>query len=445
MLTGLRWRLTLLYALATLLVLVLAGGGLVGLLNYYFQSSTDTALQSRLVVDLRRLGLAVPADVAAAAGYVPLAPTARRDDEGEENEQQESVEHTEGDEGFDSELAAVFSLALTENGAIAVDQSTATPGLAPDLAAVRAAVANERDWRTVRLSDGTRVRLLTYYVGAGHNPAVLQLGRTLGAQDMVQAQFLAGLLGLGAVSTVLVGAASWWVAGRSLAPARRAWQRQQAFIANASHELRTPLTLVRASAEVARRGLPTGERRYTQLGDILQEADHMSRLVDDLLLLSRLDAHTLPLERHPVDLAGLAADLGRQMGLVAEAKGVALVTGAAAGTLLGDPARVRQVLLILLDNALTHTPAGGQVKLETARDGRWVVVRVADTGAGIAAEHLPHLFERFYRADPARSGGGAGLGLSIAHSLVTAQGGQIAITSTVGSGTTVTVRWPAAG
>ncbi len=118
--------------------------------------------------------------------------------------------------------------------------------------------------------------------------------------------------------------------------------------------------------------------------------------------------------------------------------------GAAAGTLLGDPARVRQVLLILLDNALAHTPTGGTVRMAAASDGRWIEIRVADSGPGIAPEHLPHVFERFYRADPARSGGGAGLGLAIAQSLVTAQGGHIAVASQPGAGTTVSVRWPAA-
>jgi signal transduction histidine kinase len=244
------------------------------------------------------------------------------------------------------------------------------------------------------------------------------------------------------VAALFVGGASWWVAGRSLAPARRAWDRQQAFVANASHELRTPLTLVRASAEVARRGLAENDRRYTQLGDILDECDHMSRLVDDLLLLSRLDANTLPLLRQPVAVAELLTGLQRQVGRVAEAQQVQLEAGPMAGTLLGDPDRVRQVLLILLDNALQHTPVGGRIRMEADVRGRWVEVKVSDTGAGIAPEHLPHVFERFHRAAGKAEGRGAGLGLAIARALVTAQGGQIELASQVGRGTVALVRWP---
>jgi len=281
-------------------------------------------------------------------------------------------------------------------------------------------------------------------VGGITGPAVLQLGRTLGDQDRVLNSFLLGLLGLGAAAALAVGVASWWLAGRSLAPAHAAWDKQQAFVANASHELRTPLTLVRATAEVAQRGLPASDSRHELLSDILNECDHMSGLVDDLLLLSRLDSRALKLERSPLPAAELLADIQRQVSRLAGEHQVRLAVGAATGTLLGDPARLRQVLLILLDNALRHTPAGGQVTLAAAPNGRSVEITVADTGTGIAPEHLPHVFDRFYRADPARGGEGTGLGLAIARSLVNAQGGHIRIDSQPGVGTMVTVRLPAA-
>jgi signal transduction histidine kinase len=123
---------------------------------------------------------------------------------------------------------------------------------------------------------------------------------------------------------------------------------------------------------------------------------------------------------------------------------VTLEVGPAAGSLLGDPDRVRQVLLILLDNALRHTPGGGRIRVEAGVEGRWAEVRITDTGAGIAPEHLPNVFERFYRGPSKPSGGqGAGLGLAIAQGLVTAQGGQIELTSRLGQGTVARVRWPA--
>lgn len=455
MLAGLRWRLSLLYALASLAVLALVGGGAYGLLDFYFRGTTDLALQSRLALDLRQLGLPVPAALQAAelswyagAGRSPLAaptPARSQDDDGDDDDDDhDQVDVEDEHREFDSELASIFSFALTDQGALLLDLGPAASGIAPDLAAVQAALAAGTDWRTTRLADGTRVRLLTYRIDAPGAPAVLQLGRTLGTQDSVRGRLVAGLLGLGALAAVFVGAASWWLAGRSLAPARRAWARQQAFVANASHELRTPLTLARASAEVARRGLPAGDQRYTQLSDILDECDHMSRLVEDLLLLSRLDTRTLPLRREPVGAGELLGGLRRQVGRLAEAQQVAFEVGPAEGTLLGDPDRVRQVLLILLDNALQHTPAGGRIRAEAARQGRWVEIRISDTGSGIAPDHLPNVFDRFYRGDGRAGDRGAGLGLAIAQGLVTAQGGQIELASRLGQGTTATARWPAA-
>ncbi len=448
MLRGLRWRLSLLYGLASAVLLLLAGGGAYGLLDYYFRSSTDLALQSHLVSDLQRLGAPVPANLVAAEQHwyssrgLPLPAYAPGP--------QPDSDHDHGG-GYDSELASIFELQLADDGqlwgglpAVGASGLTVLSGPAPDPAAAAAALASGLDWRTTRLANGTRVRLLTYRVAGGDGPALIQLGRTLGDMDRVLNSFLLGLLGLGAAAALFVGAASWWLAGRSLAPAHEAWDKQQAFVANASHELRTPLTLVRATAEVARRGLSPGDARHDLLSDILVECDHMGRLVEDLLLLSRLDTRSLKLERCPIEVAELLADVQRQVGRLAGERQVVLELGPAAGVMLGDPARLRQVLLIVLDNALRHTPAGGRVRLEAAPVGRWVVLTIADTGQGVAPEHLPHLFERFYRADPAHSGDGAGLGLSIARSLTTAQGGHIDLQSQVGEGTTVTLRFVAA-
>jgi signal transduction histidine kinase len=443
MLRGLHWRLSLLYGLASAVLLLLAGGGAYLLLNYYFRSSTDLALQSHLVNDLRRLGAPVPNSLAAAeqewfssSGLpMPLVTPGPRPD----GDQDHGVGAGAGD--FDSALASIYELQLSAQGQVLLGP-TAGSGLAPDAQAVAAALANGTDWRTTRLADGTPVRLLTYRVHGPGGVAVIQLGRTLSDVDRVLNSFLLGLLGLGAAAALFVGAASWWLAGRSLAPAHAAWEKQQTFVANASHELRTPLTLVRATAEVAQRGLPPGDARHELLGDILAECDHMGHLVEDLLLLSRLDTRSLKLERRPIAAAELLTEVQRQVGRLADERGVCLEVAQADGTLLGDPARVRQVLLIVLDNALRHTPAGGRVTLEATPLGRWVELTVSDTGAGIAPEHLPHLFERFYRADSARSGEGAGLGLAIARSLTTAQGGQIDIQSEVGQGTQVELRFP---
>lgn len=348
---------------------------------------------------------------------------------------------------YDAELAAIVVLPLDQAGQLLITPSAAAVPLTPDLSALQAALAAGNDLRTITLADGHRVRLLTYRLTRDGGPAALQLGRVLSDQEQVLGQLTFGLLTLGSVSMVLVGIASWWLAGRALRPAQEAWERQQRFIASASHELRTPLTLIRASTEVALRTVEPGDADQRELlGDVLAESDHMRRLVDDLLTLSRLDSGRMPLALAPVELPPLLAELQRQVARLGDERGVTVAVDEVAGVAHADPERLRQVLLILLDNALRHTPAGGRVQLTAALEGRTVRLEVKDTGCGIAPEHLPHIFERFYRADPARGreSGNAGLGLAIARGLVEAMGGRIGATSAPGRGTAVWLTLPAA-
>jgi signal transduction histidine kinase len=148
-----------------------------------------------------------------------------------------------------------------------------------------------------------------------------------------------------------------------------------------------------------------------------------------------------------VPLPAMLADVQRQVGRLAAERGVQVVIEDAQGRVQADPTRLRQVLLILLDNALKHTPAGGNIRLTAGPQGHSVQIGVTDTGSGIAPEHLAHVFERFYQAHQARSGGesGTGLGLAIAKGLIEAQHGRIVISSQVGRGTQVTLTLPAAG
>jgi signal transduction histidine kinase len=172
----------------------------------------------------------------------------------------------------------------------------------------------------------------------------------------------------------------------------------------------------------------------------------MVRLTTDLLTLARTDRGELELMTAPIDLAGLAGDVVRRMAPLAQQKGVDLsaVPEGRAPIVDADPDRVQQVLLILLDNAVKHTPSGGRVTVHVREQGGRGVLEVADTGEGIAPEHLGRIFDRFYRADPARSRshGGTGLGLAIARMLVEAHGGEISVNSALGAGTRVTVRLP---
>jgi heavy metal sensor kinase len=225
---------------------------------------------------------------------------------------------------------------------------------------------------------------------------------------------------------------------RSFAEVRR-------FTADASHELRTPLTAIRTEAEVAlaRSTLPPEQQHL--LGSILEECERLTRLTDQLLTLSREDAGVARAPCAAVDLSALVAGVVETMRPLAEARGLSLrAEVAAAVRALGDGGRLRQVFYNVLDNAIKYTPEGGQIEVRVGARGSDAVVVVRDTGVGIAAEHLPRVFDRFYRVDRARSReqGGTGLGLSISRSIVTAHGGRIDLDSVPGRGTTCTVVLP---
>jgi signal transduction histidine kinase len=470
MFRNLRLGLSALYLISALALIAVVAGSTYRWLAYYFQTTTDLALQRRMARELRALGADLPAQLAAAESAwaasqnslfprpAQAAATLREGDsdhgedheeaqgaeDGEDHEETEEPEAGEpgGEEYFDGELASIFVLPLNAQAELAYDPNPYRLPMAPDLSSAESALAQGSDTRTVRLADGTRVRVLSYRVAGDPQVAVVQVGRALDGQDRILGQMLRGLLLLGGVSAVALGGASWWLAGRSLRPAQRAWERQQAFVANASHELRTPLTLLRASAEVALRGLIDQDtERRELLSDVLQECDHMSRLVEDLLLLSRLDAGRLALERQAVALEPLLLGVERQARRLAAEKGLQLLVNAAPNTeVQADPTRLRQILLILLDNALRHVPPGGLVQVKARRLGRQVEIEVADNGPGIAPEHQAHVFERFYRAGgPSREGGGSGLGLAIAKALVEAMRGQIRLESQTGAGTRVSI------
>jgi two-component system OmpR family sensor kinase len=225
---------------------------------------------------------------------------------------------------------------------------------------------------------------------------------------------------------------------------------QRRFIADVSHELRTPLTTIQGNVDLVCRGAADDpQARQEVLETIENEVARMSRLVSDLLLMAQADAG-VRLKSEPVELDTLLLDIYRQARLMANGVEVRLGDEDQA-VVMGDPDRLRQLLLNLVDNAVKYTPAGGRVTLSLDRDDEWVRVAVADTGIGIPAEALepgpeglPPIFQRFYRIDKARSRalGGTGLGLSIAYWIAKAHGGRIAVESKLGQGSRFTVWLP---
>ncbi len=231
-------------------------------------------------------------------------------------------------------------------------------------------------------------------------------------------------------------------------------QAKTAFISDVSHELRTPLTVIKGTIETLQDGaLDDKAGRGPLLASMARETERLITLVKDLLVLTRADAGALNLQIVPLDLGELAQARCKALEPAAGSRQVSLrvVTepesgGQNAYMVSADPDRIAQVLDNLLDNAIRYSPPGGEVTVMLAREPGQVACRVADAGPGIAARHLPFIFERFYRADPARGRGegGSGLGLSIVRDFVQAHGGCSAIESVEGQGTTVTFLLPAA-
>jgi len=234
-----------------------------------------------------------------------------------------------------------------------------------------------------------------------------------------------------------------------LARLQTAFERQRQFVADASHELRTPLTIVNLESSRALASKRTPAEYQRALGVIRSENEFMSHLVNDLLTLARMDSGQMAMEKTPLDLSDLALEAVERLLPLAERKNVRLETGDLPEvTLLGDRRYLLQMLSNLVENGIKYT--GGvekRVHVETGADDESAWVRVSDTGAGIPPEHLPHLFDRFYRVDQARARGdegvqgGSGLGLSIVNWIVQAHGGKVRVESVPGAGTTFEVRF----
>ena len=230
-----------------------------------------------------------------------------------------------------------------------------------------------------------------------------------------------------------------------LARIETAMQRVRQFTADASHELRTPVALIRTTAELTLRREREAEEYRTALEQIQAEAERMTQLTNDLLALARADSSGLEMSFTDVELTEVARDIVSRMQPVAESKGIRLTASLPNQpvNVRGDEPAIRRLVMILVDNALKHTPEDGVVTVEAAKNGDGVMLSVRDTGEGIGAEALPHIFERFYRADQARTGAsGSGLGLSIAQTIAQLHGANIDVETAPGAGAQFSLRFP---
>lgn len=347
-----------------------------------------------------------------------------------------------------------------------------------------------RPWQgTIRSTSDQEVRLYSrLFFAAGKPVAVIQVGESLARLHTLLHELVAALLVVGFLVLLACAAGSSWLAGHSFAPMKRlaetarkikegdlhqrvpvppvrdevqylaltlnsmldsldqSFSRQRRFVADASHELRTPVAVIRNKAEVALLR-PRSQDDYCRvLHSIHAETERLSHLITDLLALARGDEGQAHFEREPVRLDQLVESVTANAEGLAEARSIRLCVHVPhLVTLMGDEARLIQVIMNLLDNAIRYTEPCGQVQVSLLATAQEAQLVIRDTGIGIAPEHLPHLFERFYRADPARlrtGGSGTGLGLSIVEWIVRMHGGSVRVESQEREGSCFTVTLP---
>jgi two-component system OmpR family sensor kinase len=395
------------------------------------------------------------------------------------------------EDGFLSERA-IYLQVVRGNGSVAArSHSLGSQRLPLDTELLAVNMQGHAAVKTLSLGEGARLRVFSspLVVSQGIIGAV-QAGYPLHDIDAVLGQLLTRLTFGALLALVVAVSAGWWMSWLVLGPIDRITQvaaqiagardlrqrlplpeakdeigrlvsvfntlldrlahlieAQQRLGADVSHELRTPLTTIRGNVDLLRRGAADDPReRAVTLDAIEVEVNRMSRLVADLLLLAQADAG-MKLERQPVEMDTLLLQVYRQAQTIAavsfpggERVNIRLGHEDQA-TVQGDPDRLRQLLLNLMDNALKYTPRGGTITLSLFRETSWVRIMVVDTGVGIPPGVLPHIFERFYRA-PQQGRKGVGLGLAIARWIAEAHGGRLEVESEVGRGTAFTLWLP---
>jgi two-component system sensor histidine kinase CiaH len=348
---------------------------------------------------------------------------------------------------------AMATLVVAPDGQTIVNlpPGVSLPGF-PVAAGVSIAKATEvEDVRTATTRAGRPIRVLSLPVSTGSGTFVIQAVQSREEEQRTLDVTLRVLLVGGVVGLLVAFGVGNAYANRALIPIRTslaaqrlALRRQREFAADASHELRTPLTVIRSSVEHLERHAdePVG-RVGTALDDIRAEVAQLTALVDDLLLLARSDSGAVSLLREPVDVGDVAADAASSLAVAAGTRGVTLAVDPVPATVIGDPSRLRQLVVLLVDNAIKHGPTGGTVRVTVRSTAADVGVTVEDEGPGIPGADLARVFDRFWRA-PGSIADGTGLGLAIARWIATQHGGSIRVENRAEGGARFTVLLPRA-
>ncbi len=442
MFSRIRRRLTMGYVGVLALILVLFG--VIVVVSFYRQV---TSIQDDLLLQTAQRKASNPLDDGGSFGRIKA--TTEFDVAVEEVSFDEMVEQNPLLEEILREEALVIREEILQKDP---DSPSATLGLPYFEMAQQAGRESRNIYETVEGPEGdVRVMNVPVYQ-SGEVIAVIQAAQSRQAVWQTVNSLIFALIPVGVGALALAAVGGLFMSRRAMRPVRDSFERQRTFIADASHELKTPLTLIRADAEVLSRGLASmedGSENRELAEDLLGETDRMSAVLSDLLLLARLDAEKLSVSREPFNLTGVLAETSERFAARTTTEGKRLeIRHSGKLPARGDAARTGQILAALLDNALRFTPPGGLITVEGRTRGKRVETTITDTGPGIPADHLPHIFERFYRADAqsearARSGGGTGLGLAIARDLARAQGGELAAGNAAKGGASFNLTLPA--
>ncbi len=359
--------------------------------------------------------------------------------------------------------------------------------------ALSRARSGEPHFETIKLTEGQRIRLLSFPLSVdGELLDIIQVGDELDSIDQTLHQNRVLLLWFSPLLLLFLAVAGWLVTGRALSPVLRitsavrkitaenlserlpvepsgdeiahlqetfnsmlerlevSFNKVRQFTGDASHELRTPLAILRGETEVALRFAKDPQEWRRTLESNMEEIDRMGRIIEDLLALAKSEAGEIPLALTDVNLNDLMQDLYLQGKTLGDQKDVAFTLQLLVDreiSLRGDSLQLHRMLLNLVSNGIKYTPAGGAVELSLRVEGPMAIIKVVDNGIGIAEEHFPHLFDRFYRVDEARNRGigGTGLGLSIVQWIARGHGGEVLVSSTPGEGSVFTVTLPLKG
>ena len=354
-----------------------------------------------------------------------------------------------GDHESDEQVPAAadtFILVVDPSGSVVENRSGIGLAGLPAATAISAAEATGRDLRSA-MAGGVNVRLLTIAVRHdGETRGFVQGGFVLTLHDRQSQVLVLAIVGVGAFGLVAAAIITLFITGRALRPVREGFEAQRRFVADASHELRTPAALIRANAEVLEREGLVREDGRPLVTDVIAEADRLAGLVGDLLQLAAWDETRLVVRPDALDAAALASDTVRGATAFAAERGVRLVTDAPLPVAaLADRDRFVQLLLILVDNAVDHSPSGGAVTIRVRAMDGCVRIDVDDEGPGIPPAERERIFEPFTRlTGTTRHGsGGTGLGLAIARRITDAHGGSIRAESPRTGGARFTVVLPA--